>query len=199
MVYRIYVEKKKEFAREAAGLLSEAAAFLGVSGITGVRVINRYDCEGISGELFEKCVSTVFSEPQVDTVYRELPEFSGRVFAVEYLPGQYDQRADSASQCIQIISKGERPAVRTAKIYVIEGDVSAVKQAIEAGSTMAIKKPAATGVLANPHPEIQRIVAISASRFKGKGSTGILDDHKMLGQDPPDFNIREQLKSRDET
>ena len=124
MVYRIYVEKKKEFAREAAGLLSEAAAFLGVSGITGVRVINRYDCEGISGELFEKCVSTVFSEPQVDTVYRELPEFSGRVFAVEYLPGQYDQRADSASQCIQIISKGERPAVRTAKIYVIEGDVS---------------------------------------------------------------------------
>ena len=77
---------------------------------------------------------------------------------------------------------------------VIEGDVSAVKQAIEAGSTKAIKKPVSVGVLANPHPEIQRIVAISASRFKEKESSGILDDHKMLGQDPPDFNIKEQMK-----
>ena len=79
---------------------------------------------------------------------------------------------------------------------VIEGDVSAVKQAIEAGSTMAIKKPVSIGVLANPHPEIQRIVAISASRFKGKEAFGILDDHKMLGQDPPDFNIKEQLQQK---
>ncbi len=81
---------------------------------------------------------------------------------------------------------------------VIEGDVSAVKQAIEAGSTMAIKKPVSLGVLPNPHPEIQRIVAISASRFKGKEAFGILDEHKMLGQDPPDFNLKEQLKQRDD-
>ncbi|MCR5774483.1 MAG: BMC domain-containing protein [Lachnospiraceae bacterium] len=80
---------------------------------------------------------------------------------------------------------------------VIEGDVSAVKQAIEAGSTMAIKKPVSMGVLPNPHPEIRRIVEFSASRFKGKVTTGISDGHKMLGQDPPDFNIKEQLKQRE--
>ncbi|MBQ9444178.1 MAG: BMC domain-containing protein [Lachnospiraceae bacterium] len=77
---------------------------------------------------------------------------------------------------------------------VIEGDVSAVRQAIEAGSTLAIKKPVASGVLANPHPEIRRIVELSASRFKGKDTPGIPDGHKMLGQDPPDFNLKEQLK-----
>ena len=78
---------------------------------------------------------------------------------------------------------------------VIEGEVEAVKQAIEAGSTLAIKKPVAKGVLANPHEEIRKIVAISASRFKGKDMAGSREDHKMLGQDPPDFNIKEQMKN----
>ena len=124
MVYRVYVEKKPDFAAEAKKLAADAADFLGVKGLEGVRILNRYDAEGLDGELFELAVKTVFSEPQVDDVYFAMPETGGAVFAVEYLPGQYDQRADSAAQCIQIISRGERPAVRTAKIYVLEGKLS---------------------------------------------------------------------------
>ena len=126
MVYRIYVEKKKEFAFEASSLLSDAKNLLGISGLTCVRIINRYDCEGISEEIFKRCIDTVFSEPQVDCAYSELyADDSATVFAVEYLPGQFDQRADSASQCIQIISQGERPVVKTAKIYVLSGNITA--------------------------------------------------------------------------
>ena len=101
--------------------------------LTGLRLVNRYDVEGISDELFEACVPTVFSEPQSDVATPELPEANGAVvFAVEYLPGQFDQRADSASECIQLISQGERPEVRSAKVYLLEGnlteaDVEAVK------------------------------------------------------------------------
>jgi phosphoribosylformylglycinamidine synthase len=124
MVYRVYVEKKPDFAAEAKKLAADAADFLGVKGLEGVRILNRYDAEGLDGGLFELAVKTVFSEPQVDDVYFAMPETGGAVFAVEYLPGQYDQRADSAAQCIQIISRGERPAVRTAKIYVLEGKLS---------------------------------------------------------------------------
>ena len=120
MVYRVYVEKKPELAHEAASLFGELTNLLGVKGLTGLRVINRYDVENLDPELFEYAKKTVFSEPQVDLVYDELtPE--GTVFAVEYLPGQFDQRADSAAQCIQILSRGERPTVRTAKVYVLSG------------------------------------------------------------------------------
>ena len=124
MVYRVFVEKKKEYANEAAKLLSDASSVLGVKGLTGVRVINRYDAEDITQELFDEAVYTVFAEPQVDIACSE-PEFDGAVvFAVEYLPGQFDQRADSAAQCIQIISTGARPAVRSAKVYALYGDLS---------------------------------------------------------------------------
>ena len=124
MVYRVYVEKKKELANEASELLSEIHEFLGIKSVSDVRVINRYDVENIDRELFGYAVKTVFSEPQQDTVSYELPD-DGIIFAVEFLPGQFDQRADSAAQCIQIISKKERPAVQSAKIYVLYGDVSA--------------------------------------------------------------------------
>ncbi|MBQ7160665.1 MAG: phosphoribosylformylglycinamidine synthase, partial [Clostridia bacterium] len=125
MVYRIYVEKKPSFAGEAKTLLSDVKTLLGVKGISSLRIVNRYDCEGITEELFKKCIPTVFSEPQVDLTYGELPASENEtVFAVEFLPGQYDQRADSASQCIQIISQGERPAVKTAKIYILGGKIS---------------------------------------------------------------------------
>ncbi len=124
MVYRVYVEKKKEFAHEANGVLSDLKNFLGIKNITDVRVINRYDVDNIEKELFEASVKTVFSEPQTDKVYFELPKHDGFVFATEFLPGQFDQRADSASQCIQIISQKERPTVRTAKVYMISGDIS---------------------------------------------------------------------------
>ena len=124
MVYRIYVEKKTELAHEAHTLLDELQNLVGIKGLDGVRILNRYDVENIGEELFEKAVRTVFSEPQLDEVTRELDARGGRVFAVEYLPGQYDQRADSAAQCIQIISCSERPIIRTAKVYVLSGSIT---------------------------------------------------------------------------
>ncbi len=125
MVYRIYVEKKKELANEAKGLLSDINSLLSITSVTDLRVINRYDAEDIDKELFDYAVKTVFSEPQLDITTDSLQAENGTVFAVEYLPGQFDQRADSAAQCIQIISQGERPTVKTAKIYVLYGDISA--------------------------------------------------------------------------
>ena len=125
MVSRVYVEKKPGFDVEAKGLAAELRGILGIDALTGVRLLNRYDVEGISTELFEQCVPTVFSEPQSDNVMRELPDAEGAVvFAVEYLPGQFDQRADSASECIQLISQGERPEVRSAKVYYLQGSLS---------------------------------------------------------------------------
>ena len=120
MVYRVYVEKKQGQTHEAQGLLRDIQEFLGIGSLTGLRVLNRYDAENIEKELFDAAVNTVFSEPQVDDVSFELPQ-GDVVFAVEPLPGQYDQRADSAAQCIQIISQGNRPTIRTAKVYVLSG------------------------------------------------------------------------------
>ena len=125
MVYRIFVEKKPGLANEAAALLADLRTLPGTEELYGVRMFNRYDVENITPELFAYAVKTVFSEPQLDTVTEEMPDFGdARVFAVEYLPGQFDQRADSAAQCIQILSQGERPAVRSAKVYVLEGTLS---------------------------------------------------------------------------
>lgn len=125
MVYRIYVEKKPALANEARSLLSDCRNLLGIDALQDVRLLNRYDAENISGDLFDYAVQTVFSEPQLD-IASENPKLDGDcVFAVEYLPGQFDQRADSAAQCIQIISRGERPTVRTAKVYVLYGGLSA--------------------------------------------------------------------------
>ena len=124
MVYRVFVEKKKELANEAKSLLGDVRTLLGIESLTDVRVINRYDAENIAEDLFEYAKKTVFSEPQLDLVYDE-PELDGAtVFAVEFLPGQFDQRADSAAQCIQIISQGDRPVVRTAKVYALYGNLT---------------------------------------------------------------------------
>ena len=121
MVYRVLVEKKPELANDARSLLNEAKQLLGVEHLERVRILNRYDVEHITPELFDYAVKTVFSEPQVDLVMREVDTDGASVFAVEYLPGQFDQRADSAAQCIQIISQGERPDVRTARVYLLYG------------------------------------------------------------------------------
>ena len=121
MVYRVFVEKKKELANEAKSLCEDIKNLLRIENIEDVRILNRYDVENISEELFDYAVKTVFSEPQLDIVSSELEEDGASVFAVEYLPGQFDQRADSAAQCIQIISQGERPTVRTAKVYMLYG------------------------------------------------------------------------------
>lgn len=125
MVYRVYVEKKPEIAHEAKSLLKEANELLSIKGLEDVRIINRYDAENITEELFNYAVKTVFSEPQLDIVSDVINSEGYSCFAVEYLPGQFDQRADSAAQCIQIISKSERPTVRTAKIYLLKGELSA--------------------------------------------------------------------------
>ncbi len=117
MVYRIFVEKKPGLDNEARELLGEARNLLGITGLEKVRLLNRYDAENMDPELFRRAVKTVFSEPQLD-IATEAPKLDGAtVFAVEYLPGQFDQRADSAAQCIQFISRGERPLIRSAKLY----------------------------------------------------------------------------------
>ncbi|MEE0809275.1 MAG: phosphoribosylformylglycinamidine synthase [Acutalibacteraceae bacterium] len=124
MVYRIYVEKKAELAHEANALASELRQLVGIEGLEGVRILNRYDVENIEKDLFDYAVNTVFSEPQLDIATRETKFEGAYVFAVEFLPGQFDQRADSAAQCIQIISQGERPTIRTAKVYALYGNLS---------------------------------------------------------------------------
>ena len=123
MVYRIYVAKKPEFANEAKALLGEIQNLLKIDGVKELSVVNRYDVENIEPELFEKCIQSVFSEPQIDNAFKALPK-ADYLFAVEPLPGQFDQRADSAAQCIQLFSAGNRPTVMTAKVYVINGELS---------------------------------------------------------------------------
>ena len=127
MVNRIFVERKPAYANEARALCAEIRDFLGIAEIENVRIINRYDIEGVPADVLEKCIATVFSEPQVDDVLESLPQTDGAVFAAEYLPGQFDQRADSASQCVQFVSGGARPLVRSAKVYLLEGGLSAAQ------------------------------------------------------------------------
>lgn len=124
MVYRIYVEKKAGLAAEADSLRADIVNLLGISGLEGLRLLNRYDVERIDRDLFEYCKKAVFSEPQLDDLREEIPADGAKVFAVEYLPGQFDQRANSAAECIQIISKQERPLVRTARIYLLYGKLT---------------------------------------------------------------------------
>lgn len=122
MVYRVFVEKKTEFAKEAKELLYEVRELLRIEELDSIRILNRYDVEGISDTLFSHSISTVFSEPQVDITYDSNEAGEGEyIFAVEYLPGQFDQRAESAAECIQLISKSERPLVKSAKVYILKG------------------------------------------------------------------------------
>ncbi len=121
-VRRIFVEKKPAFAIQAKELQSEIKSYLGIKSVTGVRVLIRYDMEQISEETYQKALTTVFSEPPVDEVYEEAFDAAGaEVFSVEYLPGQYDQRADSAEQCVKLLNESEEPIIRSATTYVIEG------------------------------------------------------------------------------
>ena len=125
-VRRIYVEKKDAFAVNAKELHSEIKSYLGIGEVTGVRVLIRYDVENISDEIFEAACNTVFSEPPVDVLYKESFEIAenARVFGVEYLPGQFDQRADSAVQCVKFLKEDEEPVITSAITYVIEGNIT---------------------------------------------------------------------------
>ena len=125
MVNRVYVEKKEGLRHEAQGLRHDIRHILLIKNLTDVRLLNRYDVEGLDSETFTKATKLVLSEPQLDDTYSKLPEHSDAyVFAVEFLPGQFDQRADSAAQCIQILTTGDRPKVRSAKVYLLYGNLS---------------------------------------------------------------------------
>lgn len=126
MVTRIFVEKKKGYDIEAQHTKADIVSNLGIKGLKELRILNRYDVEGLSDEEFKTASYTIFSEPNVDNVYDEdfTPSSEYKIFATEYLPGQYDQRADSAAQCVQLLTQGERPTVATAKVILVKGDVS---------------------------------------------------------------------------
>ncbi len=157
MVYRVFVEKREGLQNEAKALLTEINDLLSIKSLTDVRVINRYDAENITEELFNYAVGAVFSEPQLDIATPEIEiekDACAHAFAVEYLPGQFDQRADSAAQCIQIISQGDRPTIRSAKVYVLYGEltdaeIAAIKKyvinPVEAREA-ALEKPATLAV-----------------------------------------------------
>lgn len=165
MVYRVYVEKKKGLDNEAAALKNDIFLLLGIKELTELRIFNCYDCENMDASLFDYACRTVFSEPQLDHICNTLPDFEdASIFAVEYLPGQFDMRADSAAQCIQIISQGERPIVRTSRIYVLHGclsgeDIDRIKKyvinPVEAREA-SLKKPATLKV----HYQIPAKVAV---------------------------------------
>lgn len=126
-VFRIYVEKKTPFAVESTSILNDIKISLQLDNLTGIRVINRYDVQGISEDTFIKAQKTVFSEAAIDDIYFKLPTITTdeNIFAIEYLPGQFDQRADSCAQCIQILVQGDRPIVKNARVYVVSGDLRA--------------------------------------------------------------------------
>ena len=123
-VRRIYVEKKTDLTLRQR-VLADLKENLSLKGLKDVRIINRYDVSGVSDEEYQKARNLIFSEPPVDNAYDEEIEISeGKVFAVEFLPGQFDQRAASAEECISILTEKERPTVRSAKVYVLIGDIS---------------------------------------------------------------------------
>ena len=126
MVRRVYVEKKKEYAVKERELFEDIKTYLSIDSLSDIHIFIRYDVENVSDETFEKACKTIFSEPPVDDIYfEEIPNAAGKkVFGVEYLPGQFDQRADSAVQCVQFLAPSENPVIRTATVYVLDGDVS---------------------------------------------------------------------------
>lgn len=203
MVYRIFVEKKPGLAPEAAGLLSDCRNFLGIQALENVRVLNRYDVEGIDEELFRYASTTVFSEPQLDTISEEAQVSDADVvFAVEPLPGQFDQRADSAAQCIQLQSQGDRPTVRSGKVYALYGklteqDVEAVKHyvinAVESREA-SLEKPE---TLAMEHSAPDTVATVEGFTTMDDAAIAALLDKLGLAMDADDLKFL-QAYFRDE-
>ncbi len=214
MVYRVYVEKKSGLSHEADALLGELRQVVGMTGLASVRILNRYDVENIDKALFEQACRTVFSEPQLDDVTENLTADEGStVFAVESLPGQFDQRADSAAQCIQLQSRGDRPTVRSAKVYVLggalsEADVTAIKKyvinAVESREA-AMDKPETLAIdyaIPETVATVEGFIALDeaglAALLDSLGLAMDLDDLKFLqahfrdeeGRDPTITEIR---------
>ena len=203
MVYRVFVEKKPGLAPEAASLLSDCRSFLGIKKLENVRILNRYDVEGIDEKLFDYARTTVFSEPQLDNVSQEADLSDANVvFAVEPLPGQFDQRADSAAQCIQLQSQGERPTVRSAKVYALYGkltkkDVEAIKHyvinAVEAREA-SLEKPE---TLAIQHAAPETVDTVKGFIKMTDAALGKLLDKLGLAMDLDDLKFL-QAYFRDE-
>ena len=199
MVERIYVEKRPQFDTPTAQLLTELRTIVGVSSLTGLRLLKRYDVEGISPELMRTCVPTVFSEPQTDLTYAHLSDAgidgsdSLHVFAVESLPGQFDQRAASASECVQLISQGERPTVRTAEVYLLEGqdltetDAQAIRSYVinPVDSRLARLDKPETLTLAVPQP--QPVAVLDGFRQLGEQDLQSFIDFYGLAMDQADL------------
>lgn len=160
MVDRLYVEKQAAYAHEARALLADIRDVLGIQNATGLRILNRYDVENVEPSVFAACRYTVFAEPQTDLVYDALPVENAAVFAAEYLPGQYDQRADAAGQCIALLTRREAPPVRTARVYLLGGalnetELSAIKRYVinPVEAREASLEPCGTLTLAAAAPE----------------------------------------------
>ena len=139
-VKRVFVEKKPEYAIKARELREEIESYLDITGVTGVRVLVRYDIENISEDVYKEALGTIFSEPPVDDVFEETFPHSADdvVFSVEYLPGQFDQRADSAEQCVKLLNENEEPVIRSAMTYVISGKLSAEETATSSGTSNTV-------------------------------------------------------------
>lgn len=123
MVFRVFVEKRAGYMQEANALYEDIRSFLGITALAGLRVLNRYDVEGVDEALMDTTIANVFSEPMVDQVFSDMPGGADRTLIMEYLPGQFDQRAASAEECVQLLTGGLKPTVRTAKVYLMYGDL----------------------------------------------------------------------------
>ncbi|HAH78897.1 MAG TPA: phosphoribosylformylglycinamidine synthase, partial [Ruminococcaceae bacterium] len=185
-VIRLFVEKKPGFDVEAQKLKADLKENLGLSSIEDLRLANRYDVEGLSREEFAAARDTIFSEPNVDRVYEEaypLPE-GYRAFAAEYLPGQYDQRADSAAQCVQLLTQGERPKVATARLIAVKGGLtdgefrkieSYVINPVES-RLASFRKPETLGEAAAEPPDVERVRG-----FTGWDGAALREYHARMG------------------
>ena len=194
MVSRVYVEKKPGFDVEAQQLCRELQTILGIKALTGLRLVNRYDVEGISRELFQQCIPTVFSEPQSDVATTRRPAAKGaKVFGVEFLPGQFDARANSASECIQLISQGERPTVASAKLYYLEGtkladeDVAAIKKYVINPVEAREASLATRKTLKATYPEPPMVETLEGFRTMTKAQLAAFIDERGLAMDLADI------------
>ena len=194
MVRRVYVEKKPPLRQEAAALFRELRTVLGIRELTGLRLINRYDAEGLEEEVFRQAVRSVFSEPQVDDTAEALPPGDWAVFAAEPLPGQFDQRADSAAQCIQLLTGGERPLIACAKVYLLSGSLTPEQTArikhylinpVESREA-SLEKP---DTLVQEHPVPGPVEAVQGFTAMDRAALSALLDNLGLAMDPDDLEF----------
>lgn len=194
MVHRVYVEKRPGFDVEAQALKRDLTDFLKTEGLETLRLLNRYDVEGVDQALFGESVKTILSEPQLDEVYYDLPQGSGMAFAVEYLPGQFDQRADSAAQCVQLASRREKPLVRTARVYLLSGGLSdeavaRIKKYVINPVESREASLAKVSTLVLPVEAPERVPVLEGFRTLGEAGRAALRSELSLAMDAADLQF----------